>query len=129
MLFGLKSILRRKQKNFFGILAITLGVSLITGISITSESLSNGFGIIFSYPLGEIDGSVSSTNGFMNESLSSAIGAELMKNENITSFTSELSLSVTTSTIEGQINLLSTLKGINKNDNVSGFLLLLRNGY
>ena len=45
IIFGLKSVLRRKQKNFFGILAIALGVSLITGISITDQSLSTGFGI------------------------------------------------------------------------------------
>ena len=45
IIFGLKSVFRRKQKNFFGILAIALGVSLITGITITNQSLSDGFGI------------------------------------------------------------------------------------
>ena len=121
IIFGLKSIFRRKQKNFFGILAITLGVSLITGISITNDSLSNGFGVLFTIPLGSVDGTVSSTKGFMNESLADSIGSELLQLHNVTAYTKELSLSVTTSTLGGKINLLSSLKGINNKDNTSEF--------
>ena len=121
IIFGLKSVFRRKQKNFFGILAIALGVSLITGITITNQSLSDGFGIFFTYSLGEIDGTINYKNGYMNESMSDAIGTNLVTLENVTDYTSELSLGVTTSTLEGQINIQSLLKGVNPNDNTEKF--------
>lgn len=126
IIFGLKSVLRRKQKNFFGILAIALGVSLITGISITDQSLSEGFGVFFTFSLGEVDGTVSYSNGFMNESIAESIGTELESLGNITAHALELSIPVTTSTLEGQINIQSVLKGIDKNDNPNIFGNLVR---
>lgn len=112
IIFGLKSVFRRKQKNFFGIFAICLGVSLIAGISITDQSLSTGFGMFFTYSLGEVDGSVTYANGFFNGSTAQDIGSNLMTLKNVTAYTSELSLPVTTSTAGGQISTSSVLKGI-----------------
>lgn len=125
VIFGLKSVIRRKQKNFFGILAIALGVSLITGITITSQSLSNGFGIFFTYNLGDVDGTITSQKGYMNQSISDIIGSNLVTLQNVTDYTSELSLSVTTSTPTGQMNIQSSLKGINRNDDTTKFGKLL----
>ncbi len=125
IIFGAKSFIRRKQKNFFGILAIALGVSLITGITITDQSLSTGFGIFFTYGLGEIDGTVTYSNGFMNDSIANKIGTDLLTLPNITSYTTELSLPVISSTNQGLISTQSMLTGINKNDNTTVFGKLL----
>ena len=67
VIFGMKSIIRRKQKNLFAIISIALGVSLIAGLTITNDSLSVGFGIFFTESLGERDGSVTYVNTFFNE--------------------------------------------------------------
>lgn len=129
IIFGLKSVIRRKQKNFFGILAIALGVSLITGISITDQSLSTGFGIFFTYSLGDVDGSVTYPNNFLNESLANNIGTNLVSLENVTAYTTELSIPVTTSTDEGQISTGSVLKGITDDPNTFGHLVVDKNQY
>ena len=82
ILFGIKSVVRRKQKNLFAILAVALGVSLIAGLTITNDSLTVGFGILFTEPLGERDGSVSYVPGFFNESTADAISTDLLELEN-----------------------------------------------
>ena len=121
IIFGVKSFVRRKQKNFFGILAIALGVSLITGITITDQSLSNGFGIFFTYGLGEIDGRVTYSNGLMNQTTANELGNDLLILHNVTAFTTELSLPVISSTEQGLISTHSMLTGINRNDNTTIF--------
>ena len=121
LILGIKSVLRRKQRNFFGILAIALGVSLITGISVTNQSLSSGFGIFFTYSLGNVDGTVTYDNLFLNQSIADTIGTNIAQLENVTAYTTELFVPVTTTTIQGLISINSVLKGINPNDNTTQF--------
>ncbi len=123
IIFGVKSFVRRKQKNFFGILAIALGVSLITGITITDQSLSNGFGIFFTYGLGEVDGSVTygNNNNLMNGSIANTIGSSLLTLKNVTGYTTELRIPVISSTSQGLISTQSVLTGIKGNDNTTLF--------
>ena len=121
IIFGIKSFVRRKQKNFFGILAIALGVSLITGITVTDQSLTTGFGIFFTYGLGEVDGTVTYSNIFMNETSANFIGSDLLQLKNVTAFTTELSMSVISSTDQGLISTQSKLTGINRTDNSTLF--------
>ncbi|MHA2363565.1 MAG: ABC transporter permease [Candidatus Hodarchaeales archaeon] len=127
ILFGIKSVLRRKQKNLFAILAIALGVSLIAGISITSDSLGDGFGMFFTYSLGERDGSIKYLAGspaFLNDSDATTITQSVM-NANPTDIVSasfEIDLSVTSrNDEEGQISIGTPLVGIDKDEDSSYF--------
>jgi hypothetical protein len=130
VLFGLKTVWRRKQKNLFAILAIALGVSLIAGISITRNSLGEGFGVFFTISLGERDGSVSYANGFFDEPWANAIGNRLVTDvDDVVAFTTSYSLPVTTSTDAGQINVVTWLIGINETEDSAVFgKLITTNG-
>ncbi|OLS26561.1 MAG: hypothetical protein HeimC3_08800 [Candidatus Heimdallarchaeota archaeon LC_3] len=130
IIFGLKTVWRRKQKNLFAIFAIALGVSLIAGISITRNSLGEGFGVFFTYSLGERDGSVSSVNGFIDEPWADAIGNRLVTDvDDVVAFTTSFSLPISTSTDEGQINVVTWLIGINQTEDSAVFgRLITTNG-
>ncbi|MCW3977166.1 MAG: ABC transporter permease, partial [Candidatus Bathyarchaeota archaeon] len=54
--------MRRKTKNLSAILAITLGVSLLVGIQITTDTLENAFLTSLLQSEGEVDIRVSSAN-------------------------------------------------------------------
>ncbi len=51
--FAFKSVLRRKQKNLFTILGITLGVALLAGVQIGVDSLTVGWQNSYIHTLGE----------------------------------------------------------------------------
>ncbi|UCC27335.1 MAG: ABC transporter permease, partial [Candidatus Bathyarchaeota archaeon] len=57
-----RSLMRRKTKNLSAILAITLGVSLLVGIQITTDTLENAFLTSLLQSEGEVDIRVSSAN-------------------------------------------------------------------
>jgi len=56
-----RSLSRRKTKNLSAILAITLGVTLLVGIQITTDTLENAFLTSLLQSQGEVDLQV--TNG------------------------------------------------------------------
>ncbi|MDH5664357.1 MAG: hypothetical protein OEY90_07825, partial [Candidatus Bathyarchaeota archaeon] len=50
-----RSLVRRKTKNLSAILAVTLGVSLLVGIQITTDTLGNAFLTSLLQSEGEVD--------------------------------------------------------------------------
>jgi ABC-type antimicrobial peptide transport system permease subunit len=62
-----RSMLRRKTKNLSAILAVTLGVTLLVGIQITTDTLENAFLTSLLQNEGEVDFTVSNstTNGYL----------------------------------------------------------------
>ncbi|MBN1358151.1 ABC transporter permease [Candidatus Bathyarchaeota archaeon] len=62
-----RSLLRRKTKNLSAILAVTLGVTLLVGIQITTDTLENSFLTSLLQGEGEVDFSVSNstTTGYL----------------------------------------------------------------
>jgi ABC-type antimicrobial peptide transport system permease subunit len=72
-----RSLLRRKTKNLSAILAVTLGVTLLVGIQITTDTLENAFLTSLLQRQGEVDFSVanSTTGGYLTAADAAAIGA------------------------------------------------------
>ncbi|MBN1245437.1 hypothetical protein JXA31_07585, partial [Candidatus Bathyarchaeota archaeon] len=71
-----RSLFRRKTKNLSAILAITLGVTLLVGIQITTDTLENAFLTSLLQRQGEVDFSVSnSTGGYLTAADADTIGA------------------------------------------------------
>ncbi|MHA2365414.1 MAG: ABC transporter permease, partial [Candidatus Hodarchaeales archaeon] len=125
VLFGIKSVNRRKQKNLFAILAIALGVSLIAGIAITGDSLSEGFGYFFTYSLGEKDGSIMYDLGFMDQSHAEIISSDALTHDGVIGVSHELTLSVTAiNDAQGQISIGTPMIGIeeDEDENLFGYL-------
>ncbi|MHA2054429.1 MAG: hypothetical protein ACW99F_12600, partial [Candidatus Hodarchaeales archaeon] len=58
-----RALVRRKTKNFSAILAITLGVTLMVGIQITTDTLENSFLTGLLLREGEVDMSFSNATG------------------------------------------------------------------
>jgi ABC-type antimicrobial peptide transport system permease subunit len=58
-----RSLLRRKTKNLSAILAVTLGVTLLVGIQITTDTLENAFLTSLLQRQGEVDFRVSNATG------------------------------------------------------------------
>ncbi|MHA1992056.1 MAG: ABC transporter permease [Candidatus Hodarchaeales archaeon] len=121
ILFGLKSVIRRKQKNLFAILAVALGVSVIAGIAITDDSLSEGFGTFFTLSLGKRDGSVTYTNGLFNESLADSLSSVIVSLDDVIDSTNILFLTTTTSTEQGSISTGTSLFGIKDSESFGKF--------
>lgn len=67
-MIALRSVLRRKTKNLSAILAITLGVTLLVGIQITTDTLENAFTTSLLQREGEVDFTItsSSATGFLS---------------------------------------------------------------
>ncbi len=90
-----KSILRRKQKNFFAIIGITLGVSLFAGVQISIDSLEVGWSNSYTHALGETQLIIQSIKKpFINESV-----VDKIQNANINGLKSTT----------GRLNLFSTI--------------------
>jgi ABC-type antimicrobial peptide transport system permease subunit len=72
-----RSLLRRKTKNISAILAVTLGVTLLVGIQITTDTLENAFLTSLLQRQGEVDFSVSNatTGGYLMAADAETIGA------------------------------------------------------
>jgi len=72
-----RSLLRRKTKNLSAILAVTLGVTLLVGIQITTDTLENAFLTSLLQRQGEVDFSVSNatTSGYMTAADAANISA------------------------------------------------------
>jgi ABC-type antimicrobial peptide transport system permease subunit len=72
-----RSLLRRKTKNVSAILAVTLGVTLLVGIQITTDTLENAFLTSLLQRQGEVDFSVSNatTGGYLMAADAETIGA------------------------------------------------------
>jgi ABC-type antimicrobial peptide transport system permease subunit len=72
-----RSLFRRKTKNLSAILAITLGVTLLVGIQITTDTLENAFLTSLLQRQGEVDFSVSNstTGGYLKAADAATIGA------------------------------------------------------
>jgi Tfp pilus assembly protein PilN len=62
-----RSLWRRKTKNLSAILAVALGVTLLVGIQITTDTLENAFLTSLLQREGEVDFSItnSTTGGFL----------------------------------------------------------------
>jgi len=58
-----RSLLRRKTKNLSAILAVTLGVTLLVGIQITTDTLENAFLTSLLQRQGEVDFSLTNSTG------------------------------------------------------------------
>ena len=86
MIYALKSVLRRKQKNLFAILAITLGVSLLAGITVTNDSFQGGFVVFFTIGLGNQDASIiNSQVPTFNQSLANTLQTLIENNYTLNS--------------------------------------------
>jgi ABC-type lipoprotein release transport system permease subunit len=72
-----RSLLRRKTKNLSAILAVTLGVTLLVGIQITTDTLENAFLTSLLQNEGEVDFTVSNstTTGYLTAADAEAIRA------------------------------------------------------
>jgi len=72
-----RSLLRRKTKNLSAILAVTLGVTLLVGIQITTDTLENAFLISLLQRQGEVDFTVSNstTTGYLTAADAETISA------------------------------------------------------
>ena len=72
-----RSLLRRKTKNLSAILAITLGVTLLVGIQITTDTLENAFLTSLLQGEGEVDFTVSNatSTGYLTAADAETIGA------------------------------------------------------
>lgn len=119
VIFGLKSVWRRKTKNLFAILAITLGVSLLAGITVSADSLSNGFAIFFSQSLGERDGSITHDDGFFNQTIYTNL-TQLNLGDDVEAISAELVTYVTISTKAGLISTQTPLMGVDPDDDQFG---------
>jgi ABC-type antimicrobial peptide transport system permease subunit len=70
-----RSLLRRKTKNLSAILAVTLGVTLLVGIQITTDTLQNAFLTSLLQRQGEVDFRVSNaTGGYLTSADAGTIG-------------------------------------------------------
>ncbi|MFX1512434.1 MAG: ABC transporter permease [Promethearchaeota archaeon] len=68
--FAIKSVLRRRQKNFFAILGITLGVTLLAGVQISVDSLEVEWKNMSLHAGGEREIHITGiTNPFFNDSI------------------------------------------------------------
>ena len=127
MIYALKSVLRRKQKNLFAILAITLGVSLLAGITVTNDSFQGGFVVFFTIGLGNQDASIiNSQVPTFNQSLANTLQTLIENNSTLNSevigLSPELVVRMTTySDITGQIKLAIPVVGIDPKENASLF--------
>jgi ABC-type antimicrobial peptide transport system permease subunit len=71
-----RSLTRRKTKNLTAILAVTLGVTLLVGIQITTDTLENAFLTSLLQRQGEVDFRVSNaTGGYLTAADAGTIGA------------------------------------------------------
>jgi len=71
-----RSLLRRKTKNLSAILAVTLGVTLLVGIQITTDTLENAFLTSLLQREGEVDFQfTNSTGGYLTAGDAETIGA------------------------------------------------------
>jgi ABC-type antimicrobial peptide transport system permease subunit len=72
-----RSLLRRKTKNLSAILAVTLGVTLLVGIQITTDTLENSFLTSMLQRQGEVDFRISNatTRGYLSASDAANISA------------------------------------------------------
>ena len=72
-----RSLLRRKTKNLSAILAVTLGVTLLVGIQITTDTLQNAFLTSLLQRQGEVDFTVSNstTTGYLTAADAETISA------------------------------------------------------
>ncbi len=72
-----RSLLRRKTKNLSAILAVTLGVTLLVGIQITTDTLENAFLTSLLQNQGEVDFTISNatTGGYLAAADAETIGA------------------------------------------------------
>ncbi len=72
-----RSLKRRKTKNLSAILAVTLGVTLLVGIQITTDTLENAFLTSLLQRQGEVDLSISNatTSGFLTSADAENISA------------------------------------------------------
>jgi ABC-type lipoprotein release transport system permease subunit len=71
-----RSLLRRKTKNLSAILAVTLGVTLLVGIQITTDTLENAFLTSLLQSEGEVDFRLmNSTGGYLTSAEADTIGA------------------------------------------------------
>ncbi len=67
LMIASRSLLRRKTKNLSAILAVTLGVTLLVGIQITTDTLQNSFLTSLLQSQGEVDFTItnSTTSGYL----------------------------------------------------------------
>jgi ABC-type antimicrobial peptide transport system permease subunit len=72
-----RSLMRRKTKNLSAILAVTLGVTLLVGIQITTDTLENAFLTSLLQRQGEVDFTVSNatTTGYLTAADAETISA------------------------------------------------------
>jgi ABC-type antimicrobial peptide transport system permease subunit len=72
-----RSLMRRKTKNLSAILAVTLGVTLLVGIQITTDTLENAFLTSLLQSEGEVDFSVTNatTGGYLTAADEATISA------------------------------------------------------
>ena len=65
-----RSLLRRKTKNLSAILAVTLGVTLLVGVQITTDTLENAFLTSLLQSEGEVDFRIANatTGGYLTTS-------------------------------------------------------------
>ncbi len=72
-----RSLLRRKTKNLSAILAVTLGVTLLVGIQITTDTLENAFLTSLLQRQGEVDFRIfnATTGGYLTSADAETIGA------------------------------------------------------
>lgn len=130
IIFSIKSVLRRKQKNIFAILAITVGVSLLIGVTVARDSMKGGFIIWMTNSLGERDASITYSLGFFNDSISTNFGKLIESNDidEIEGISSELILSVTAfNERTGQINPRTPIYGVDPDDDPDIFGKLISN--
>ena len=127
IIYALKSVLRRKQKNLFAILAIALGVSLLAGISISRDSFEGGFVVFFTIGLGNQDATITNSHTLtFNQSLATDLQTLINNNatlhHDVLGLSPELILYVTTySDITGQIKVSVPVVGIDPIENATLF--------
>ncbi|MHA2053922.1 MAG: ABC transporter permease, partial [Candidatus Hodarchaeales archaeon] len=117
--FAYKSVIRRRQKNFFSILGITLGVALLAGVQISVDSITVEWQNMFLHSGGEREISIIGiTNPFFNESIVEEL--QQANIDNIDGITGRMTL---TSTVfweeEGTIETGITFEGVDSNEDAT----------
>ncbi|MFX1514447.1 MAG: ABC transporter permease, partial [Promethearchaeota archaeon] len=118
--FAYKSVIRRRQKNLFAILGITLGVALLAGVQIGVDSLTVGWQNSYIHTLGERQVSITGIKSkYFNESIAENLQQSVIDGslEHVEAVTGRVSLYATVFWAEeGTIETGISFMGINPNE-------------
>ncbi len=117
--YSMKSIYRRKVRNTYAILGITLGVSLLLGVQVSMASSEEGWKSMFLRSLGDIEAElIPVVEPFVNESMAWNLRTVALEEDiGIEGITGRLQLSATAfNSKAGRIELSIPFEGVPQNE-------------